>query len=51
MKKKIKRSNFSELDKFDRKQRRHTSPKSKYSKYKKSIYLELEDEDDFDLNY
>jgi hypothetical protein len=50
MKKKEKRRNFSDLDKFDRKQKKHSAPKEKgSSKHKFSIYEEFEDEDS--INY
>ena len=46
MKKKVDRHSTPELDKFDRKQKKHTaSYKPKSSKHKLSIYDEFEDED------
>ena len=43
---KEKRRNFSDLDKFDRKQKKHSAPKEKgSSKHKFSIYDEFEDEE------
>lgn len=45
MKKKVHRKNYPELDKFDRKQKKHTSSKNKSPKQKLSIYDEFEDED------
>lgn len=44
------KKNYSELDKFDRKQNKHASPKSKSSKYKLSIYDEFEEDEDL-TNY
>jgi len=45
MKKKVTKKNFSELDKFDRKQKRHGAPESKNSKNKYSIYEDFDEED------
>ncbi len=45
MKKKVNKKGFPELDKFDRKQKKHTSIKQKSSKNKLSIYDEFEDDD------
>ena len=45
MKKKVNRKQNSELDKFDRKQRKHSGTKSKNAKGKLSIYDSFEDED------
>lgn len=50
MKKKVNRREFSDLDKFDRKQHKHFSAKSKESKRKLSIYDEFSDEEDY-LDY
>lgn len=45
MKNKVTKKHSSELDKFDRKQKKHTDSKIKSSKHKLSIYDEFEDED------
>ena len=46
MKKKEKRRNFSDLDKFDRKQKKVSPSKEKgSSKHKYSIYEDYEDDD------
>ena len=45
MKNKVDKKNLPEFDKFDRKQKKHTSSKIKSSKHKLSIYDEFEDED------
>lgn len=54
MKKKEKRKNFSDLDKFDRKQKKLSASKQKgSSKHKYSIYEDFEDEDfnDYSADY
>lgn len=50
MKKKVTKKNFSELDKFDRKQKRHAAPMQKDSKNKYSLDEDF-DEDDLDHMY
>lgn len=45
MKKKVNRREFSELDKFDRKQKKRSGSKTKSSKHKFSIYDDFEDQD------
>lgn len=45
MKNKVNKKNLPELDKFDRRQKKHTGSKIKSSKHKLSIYDEFEDED------
>ncbi len=45
MKKKDNRKNFSDFDKFDRKQLKHPGSKEKGSKHKFSIYDDYEEED------
>lgn len=45
MKNKVNKKNLPELDKFDRRQKKHTVSKIKSSKHKLSIYDEFEDED------
>ncbi len=51
MKKKVNKLGSPELDKFDRKQKKHVSPKSKSTKGKLSIYDEFEDDDDDYIDY
>uniref|UniRef100_UPI0032162CE5 hypothetical protein n=1 Tax=uncultured Draconibacterium sp. TaxID=1573823 RepID=UPI0032162CE5 len=50
MKKKVNKQASTELDKFDRKQKKHTGTKNKGSKNKLSIYDEFEDEDLIDYS-
>ncbi len=45
MKKKVTKRNNSELDKFDRKQKRHAAPMQKDTKNKYSIYEDFDDDD------
>lgn len=45
MKKNVTRKNFSELDKFDKKLKRHTASKQKESKNKYSIYDDFDNDD------
>lgn len=45
MKKEVTQKNFTEFDKFDRKQKNYSGPKNKSSISKLSIYDEFEDED------
>jgi hypothetical protein len=45
MKNKVDKKSSPELDKFDRRQKKHVGTKSKSSKGKLSIYDEFEDED------
>lgn len=45
MKKKVNKNRLPELDKFDRKQRKHTGSRDKSSKQRLSIYDEFDDED------
>ncbi|WP_372651921.1 hypothetical protein [Draconibacterium sp.] len=52
MKKKVNKTRHPELDKFDRKQKKHGGSREKSSKHKYSIYDEFdEDEDDDMLDY
>ncbi|MDX8340148.1 hypothetical protein SLH46_13195 [Draconibacterium sp. IB214405] len=46
MKKKVNKIRHPELDKFDRKQKRHGSSREKSSKQKFSIYDEFDEEDE-----
>ncbi len=50
MKKKVNHKNLPESDRFDRKQKRHTSNKTKSSKQKLSIYDEFDDDDLMDYS-
>ena len=50
MKNKVTKKNLTELDKFDRRQKKHTGSKIKSSKHKLSIYDEFEDEDFMDYS-
>ena len=45
MKRKVNKRNYPELDKFDRKQKKHSNSKSKSSARKPSIYDEFDDPD------
>lgn len=46
MKKNVNRRNFSDLDKFDKKQKRHAIGKEKDSKNKYSIYDDFNDDEE-----
>lgn len=50
MKNKVNKKNLGELDKFDRRQKKHTGSKIKSTKHKLSIYDEFEDEDLMDYS-
>ena len=50
MKKNVNRRNFSDLDKFDKRQKKHAVSKQKDSKNKYSIYDDFNDEDEELLN-
>nr|WP_321357358.1 hypothetical protein [uncultured Draconibacterium sp.] len=46
MKKKVNKTRHPELDKFDRKQNKHTGSRDKSSKQRFSIYDEFDEDDD-----
>ena len=52
MKRKVNKKNFTEVDNFERKSKKHPVKRDKGSKRKLSIYDEFEDEDmiDYSLN-
>ncbi len=52
MKRKVNKKNFTEVDNFERKSKKHPAKREKGSKRKLSIYDEFEDEDliDYSLN-
>lgn len=51
MKRKVNKKNYSEVDNFDRKQKKHSARKEKSSKKRLSIYDEFDDEDLIDYSF
>jgi hypothetical protein len=53
MKRKVNKKNYSEVDNFDRKQKRHSAKREKSSKRRLSIYDEFDEEDidDYSFSY
>jgi len=51
MKRKVNKKNYTEVDNFDRKQKRNPARRDKSSKKRLSIYDEFDDEDPDDYSY